>query len=248
MATTQVMIVEDQQMLVMGLRNILQRLGYNVSDVAASGDEALEKAGEKHHDVILMDIRLKGDMDGIEAARLVREQYDIPVIFVSAYADEDTLERASQAQPYGFLVKPFDDGALQRTIDMAVYKHSINEPPDGAPKGERKSRLAGAIVRRELMHRLNNELAYVLCALESLGEEEQLPAALRERVGAATEHLNSAIGSVAELQHVVPGAGHLLVGRGTPATAAEPSAPPPTPETGAPAAAAAAGPPSLSSL
>ena len=93
MATTQVMIVEDQQMLVMGLRNILQRLGYNVSDVAASGDEALEKAGEKHHDVILMDIRLKGDMDGIEAARLVREQYDIPVIFVSAYADEDTLER-----------------------------------------------------------------------------------------------------------------------------------------------------------
>lgn len=227
--TTQVMIVEDQQMLVMGLRTVLQRLGYTVSDVAASGTEALEKAGEKHHDVILMDIRLKGDLDGIEVAKLIRAQYDIPVIFVTAYADEDTIERASEAQPYGFLVKPLDDGALQRTIDMAVYKHRSNEPPDGVPTSERRSRLTGAIKRRELIHRLNNELAYVLCALESLGEEPQLPAELRERVVAATERLNSAIGSVAELQRAVPGAvgppaGLAATGSSAPAAPLEPGA------------------------
>jgi PAS domain S-box-containing protein len=109
----------------MELEDSLQSLGYAVCDMASYGKEAIEKAAERRPDLVLMDIRLKGDVNGIDAAQEIRDRFDIPVIYLTAYADEDTLQRAKITEPYGYIVKPFEDRELYSVIEMALYKHSM---------------------------------------------------------------------------------------------------------------------------
>jgi CheY-like chemotaxis protein len=127
MAKAQVLIVEDDNITVLELRDRLQRLGYAVSAVASYGEEAIEKAGEKRPDVVLMDIRLKGAVDGIEAAEEIRVRFDIPVIYLTALADEDTLQRAKVTEPYGYISKPFDERELEVAIEAALHRHREGE-------------------------------------------------------------------------------------------------------------------------
>jgi PAS domain S-box-containing protein len=125
MAKAKILIVEDENIVVLDLQMRLNSLGYAVAAVAATGQEAIKKAGETRPDLALMDINLKGEMDGISAAEQLRARYDLPVIYVTAFADEQTLERAKITEPYGYLLKPFEERELHTTIEMALYKHKM---------------------------------------------------------------------------------------------------------------------------
>lgn len=119
-----VLVVEDQRLVAADLEDTLRRLGYDVVGNVASGEEALVKANEVGPDLVLLDIRLAGVMDGIQAARIIRERMDIPIIYLTAYADEETVRRAMVTGPYGYLMKPFNERELRAAIDIAIYKHA----------------------------------------------------------------------------------------------------------------------------
>ena len=130
MANAQILVVEDEIIVAKDIQNTLINVGYAVPAVASSGAEAIEKAADTRPDLILMDIRLKGDIDGVQAAQQIRALFDIPVIYLTAYADYETLQRAKITEPYGYIVKPFAEKELHAGIEMALNKH----------KGERKLR------------------------------------------------------------------------------------------------------------
>src|SRR5713101_4415535 len=107
MSSTTILAIEDEGIIAKDIENRLKALGYQV-EVACSGEEAIEKAGAHHPDLALVDIVLKGKIDGIETARWIRNQYDIPVIYLTAYGDEATVQRAKVAEPFGYILKPFE--------------------------------------------------------------------------------------------------------------------------------------------
>lgn len=118
-----ILIVEDQRLIAADLENTLKKLGYVVASSAAEGQEAIDKARELAPDLILMDIRLRGAMDGIETAAVIRKHADVPVIYLTAYADEETIARAKATSPFGYVVKPFNERELRAAIEVALYKY-----------------------------------------------------------------------------------------------------------------------------
>jgi diguanylate cyclase len=123
MHNSKILIVEDEILIAENLAIKLKKLGYLISNLVTSGKAALNCINTETPDLILMDISLKGDMDGIETASKIREIQEIPIVFLTAYADDDTIERATQIGCYGYLLKPFKDKELQATIKMALIKH-----------------------------------------------------------------------------------------------------------------------------
>ncbi|MGH9672518.1 MAG: response regulator, partial [Bryobacteraceae bacterium] len=121
------MIVEDEPITAEDLRDILTELGYSVTALAASGAEALSQAERTTPDLVLMDIRIIGEMDGIETARRLREKLRVPVIYLTAHADQGTLARAREAEPLGYIVKPFHELELEASIEMALHKARVDE-------------------------------------------------------------------------------------------------------------------------
>jgi PAS domain S-box-containing protein len=122
-----ILVVEDEHIVAMDLINRLRNLGYEVPDSASSGEEAIEKAGKWRPDLVLMDIFLNGEMDGIQAATQIRSRYNIPIIYLTAYADSSTLQRAKVTEPFGYVLKPFEERELLTTIEMALYKYRIEQ-------------------------------------------------------------------------------------------------------------------------
>ncbi|HPE88786.1 MAG TPA: EAL domain-containing protein [Spirochaetales bacterium] len=141
MNNERIMIVEDEKIIAIDLQRRLERFGYDVVGMAGEGTEAVAMALELAPDIILMDIMLAGDMDGVEAAKAVKASKDIPIIFLTAYTDEKTLERAKEVEPYGYILKPFKERELYTTIDIALYKHEM------ASKLTRQERLFSAILQ-----------------------------------------------------------------------------------------------------
>ncbi|MCG2830068.1 MAG: response regulator, partial [Desulfobacteraceae bacterium] len=127
MPNSKILIVEDEGVIAKDIKNILIFLGYSVIAVSSSGEEAIEKAKEMHPDLVLMDIVLEGDMDGVKAAEQIRDSFDIPVIYLTAYSDNTTLQRAKITEPYGYILKPFQERELYTTIEMALYKHQVEK-------------------------------------------------------------------------------------------------------------------------
>lgn len=123
MAQTRVLVVEDESIVSKDIQLSLKKLGYEVAGAATTGEKAIALAMETSPDIILMDIMLKGDMNGIEAAGAIREKTGTPVIFLTAYADESTLNKAKVTQPYGYIIKPFKEIDIHTSIEMAMYKH-----------------------------------------------------------------------------------------------------------------------------
>ena len=123
MKSINVLVVEDENIVAKDIQMSLKKMGYSVVGAASSGEKALEILKEKKPDIILMDIMLKGKMSGIDTAEAVKEEYDLPVIFLTAYADEDTLSKAKITEPYGYILKPFKEIDLHTSIEMALYKH-----------------------------------------------------------------------------------------------------------------------------
>ena len=126
MANTRILIVEDELIVAKDIQYILNSLGYEVSGIATSGEEAIKKSDKKTPDLVLMDIVLGNYMDGIEAAEKIQNRYNIPIIYLTAYADNEILERAKITEPFGYIIKPFEEKELKSTIDMALYKHKID--------------------------------------------------------------------------------------------------------------------------
>jgi CheY-like chemotaxis protein len=120
MAKASIMVVEDEGVVSIDIRNILRRSGYDIAAVAFLGEEAVKKAEEVHPDLVLMDIGLKGEIDGIEAAKMIRERHQIPVVFLTGFADENTLAKAREADPSGFIIKPINEEELRKTIEEAL--------------------------------------------------------------------------------------------------------------------------------
>jgi PAS domain S-box-containing protein len=125
MDRAQIMVVEDEGIVAWHLAQRLQGMGHSVPVVVASGAEAIDHAAAIQPDLVLMDIHLQGDMDGIEAAAQIRAQENIPIIFLTAFADEPTFQRAKITEPFGYVLKPFEERELQIAIEMALYKHRM---------------------------------------------------------------------------------------------------------------------------
>ncbi len=159
-----ILIVEDERIVAGDLRSRLHRLGYTVLDTVSTGEDAVRAAGQQHPDLVLMDIRLEGDMDGIDAAERIQQRFGIPVIYLSAYADRTTIERAKVTEPFGYLLKPFEDSELRTTLEMALYKRQT-ENQRHALKAQlveaQKMESIGTLVVG-LAHNLNNILAIIL--------------------------------------------------------------------------------------
>ena len=122
-----ILIVEDESIVAQDLQEILEDLGYHAPEIADCGELAIEKAGRLNPSLILMDIRLIGAIDGITAAEIIQEKYDIPIVYLTAHSDAKTLERAKYSCPFGYILKPFQERELHTTIEISLYKHQMQK-------------------------------------------------------------------------------------------------------------------------
>ncbi len=127
MNKTQILVVEDEGIVAKDLQAMLRGMGYHVPATVGTGDAAIQTAAQNQPDLILMDIQLRGGIDGVQAAAAINSQQDVPILYLTANSDEATLQRAKGTAPFGFLVKPFEERAIQAGIEMALYKHQTDK-------------------------------------------------------------------------------------------------------------------------
>jgi len=159
-----ILIVEDERIVAGDVRARLRRLGYTVLDAISTGVEAVQMAETLRPDLILMDIRLEGPVDGIQAAETIRTRLGIPVVYLSAFADRQTVERAKVTEPFGYLLKPFEDSELHSTIEVALYKQKSElqrRSLEAQLLQSQKMESIGTLVVG-LAHNLNNILAIIM--------------------------------------------------------------------------------------
>jgi|GEM_PF-1994990 PAS domain S-box-containing protein len=131
MTQVNIVIVEDEPIVAMDIKRCLKQLGYQVAAVAANSEDAVQQIVDKRPDLVLMDIRLKGDIDGIETAWRIRQRFNVPIVYLTAHSDPETLERAKFTEPYGYILKPYEDRDLHTTIEMAIHRfHKVTEIVD----------------------------------------------------------------------------------------------------------------------
>lgn len=180
MATAKILVVEDERIVAKDISKRLGALGYTVVATVPSGEEAIQKVRETHPDLVLMDIQLKGQVDGIEAAEQIRADFGTPVIYLTAYADENTLQRAKVTEPFGYIVKPFDERDLHAAIEIALRRHLAEVAIRVALEKEKelselKSRFWSMVV-----HEFRNPLTAILASAQLLEHQgHQLPEARR---------------------------------------------------------------------
>lgn len=126
-----ILVVEDEGIVARDLSQRLTHLGYRVPAISMTGEDALRQADAIQPDLVLMDINLRGSMDGVETANRLRAKHSLPVIYLTAYSDQSTLERAKQTEPYGYLLKPFVEPELQAAIEVALFKHQREKEQQG---------------------------------------------------------------------------------------------------------------------
>ena len=127
MSGKRILVVDDEKIVNLDIQATLKRLGYVIAGEAVTGPEAIDKAAANRPDLVLMDIKLQGDMDGIEAANIIIKKYDIPIVFLTAFSDENTLSRAKLSGPFGYLLKPFEEREVRSSIEIALYKHAMEQ-------------------------------------------------------------------------------------------------------------------------
>lgn len=126
MSNFKILIVENECIVARDIQNMLERMGYAASHIAYSGKEAIKKAEETYPDLALIDIKLKKDMDGIEAAERIRSRFDIPIIYISALTDDVTMTRAKKTKPFFFINKPVEETKLHLIIEKAHTKNEMS--------------------------------------------------------------------------------------------------------------------------
>lgn len=122
-----ILVVEDESIIALNIKKKLKSFGYTVPALATTGEEAIKMAEITFPDLILMDVRLKGEMNGIQTAEEIRKEFDIPIIYLTAYSDDEVLEKAKKTKPYGYIVKPFKANDLRSNIEMALYRHEMEK-------------------------------------------------------------------------------------------------------------------------
>jgi PAS domain S-box-containing protein len=174
MAGPSILVVEDEGIVARDIQHRLESIGYRVPEIAATGKDAITRALDLKPDVVLMDIMLRGPMDGIEAASFIREKLDVPVVYVTAYAEEEVLKRARVTEPYGYIVKPFEDRELQAAVEIALYRHRAERKM--AESEKRYRTLVTSLQEGIMMTDVEENIAYANPALcEMLGyREDQL--------------------------------------------------------------------------
>ena len=125
MPEKRILIVEDERIVAEDLKRLLLKMGYAVTGIAVSGDEAIRSVQAQRPDLVLMDIRIQGPQDGIEVAEHLYAEYNVPVSYLTAFADAPTLDRAKATMPFGYILKPFETRSLQAVIEVAIHRHMI---------------------------------------------------------------------------------------------------------------------------
>ena len=127
MANNRILVVEDEHIVALDIKMHLEKYGYEVPATCPSGEEALEKIEEVRPILVLMDIKLQGKLDGLQTAQEIRSRYHTPVILLTAYADEETIQRAKVSQPFAYIIKPFEERELRTAIVIALYRHEMEQ-------------------------------------------------------------------------------------------------------------------------
>ncbi|MCC7460188.1 MAG: response regulator [Proteobacteria bacterium] len=122
---SRILIVEDENIVAMDIQHILQDMGYDILGVASSGEHCIQMASENCPDLVLMDIRIQGEIDGIKTAEILREKFDLPIVYLTAHADDETIRRAKITAPFGYLLKPFKPAELKSVVEIALSKHDM---------------------------------------------------------------------------------------------------------------------------
>ncbi|AFY99205.1 ATP-binding protein [Calothrix sp. PCC 6303] len=163
-----ILIIEDERIIACDIKHYLENSGYCIPGISAYGEDAIEQAGILQPDLILMDIMLKGDMNGIEAAQEITNRYHIPIVYLTAFSDQKTLEKAKITQPFGYILKPFDERQLITTIEVALNLHQTEnmmqkELVYEKEKNDIKSRFVSMV-----SHEFRNPLTTILASAELL--------------------------------------------------------------------------------
>jgi len=155
MGRTKILVVEDEIFIARDIQENLEEMGYVVTSIVPSGEQAIQKIEEERPDIVLMDIVLQGEMDGIETAGIIHSKFDIPVIYLTAHGEEVIFERAKKTEPFGYIIKPFKNEELQKVIEIGLYRHGAEEE------------------RRKLIQKLKNEIAERTRVEEALKKSEE---------------------------------------------------------------------------
>ncbi len=193
--TPVIFIVEDESIVANDIKETLISLGYGVAGLSKYAENAISQIAETQPDLVLMDIQLIGPMDGIEAAGLIHTKYDIPVIFLTSYANNSLIERAKVAEPYGYILKPYDERVLHSTIEMALYKHSIQRKLKASEEALRNVSRKLAVISSITRDNINDQLTLLIGFLHIL-EKKQPDPSLREyfmKAGTAAQRISQMI-------------------------------------------------------
>lgn len=186
-AMASVLIVEDEMIVARDLQIRLTQMGYHASGIAGSGEEAIGLAQASRPDLILVDIHLNGSMDGVETTRRIKALRDTPVVYLTAHSDEETLKRAKETEPYGYLIKPFIAEEVRTTIEMALNKHALEIK---RREREQKTVADKDIALKEIIGRIEDEKVQLANFFQSNVERSILPLLRRieTAAGSSADH------------------------------------------------------------
>ncbi|AFY31511.1 ATP-binding protein [Calothrix sp. PCC 7507] len=163
-----ILVVEDERIIAFDIKNCLEKSGYTVPAIAAYGEQAIAKAGEFHPDLVLIDVMLKGNMSGIEAAAEISSRFNIPIIYLTAYSDASNLQKAKITQPLGYILKPFVETQLITTIEIALSRHQAEVVIREALVQEQEKRKIKSNFVSMVSHEFRNPLSNISTCTELL--------------------------------------------------------------------------------
>lgn len=198
MGEKKILVVEDEAIVAEAIAESLKKQGYQIVAIVTNGEEAIETAAQTQPDLVLMDIVLEGDMDGVVAAEAIRTRFQIPTVFLTAYADEETLKRAKLTDPFGYIIKPFQQKDLYVTIEIALHRHELETKMRQAleiaeQKAERQTKYVSIAA-----HELRNPLSAIvgsaqLLQLNSSKLDEKIQLKCLDLMKSASQSMNQLI-------------------------------------------------------